>query len=175
MMSLQKERQHIRDTIKKKINILTQEEVEDLEKGIYNWTIISSDKNDIIKNWENTRFTSLYFNKAISVTANLDPDSYVENDSLLKRLKNGEFKPHDIPFMKPYQIFPDKWKEVVEKKKLKEKSIFEDKPEAMTDQFMCGKCKSRECVYREVQIRSCDEPMTIFIKCIKCGHKWRIG
>lgn len=175
MSSIHQYRDHVRQIFQKHIPDVEKEKIDDLEIGIYNWSIIFADQNDIIKNWDNERFKSIYSNKAKSIISNLDPSSYVENKTLLARLKNNDFKPHDISFMKPNQIFPDKWKDVIAKKEIKEKSIFEDKPEAMTNQFLCGKCKSRECVYREVQIRSCDEPMTIFIKCLKCSNKWRIG
>ena len=40
-------------------------------------------------------------------------------------------------------------------------------------EFRCGKCKSNETHYNERQTRSADEPMTIFIRCDKCGHQWR--
>ena len=45
--------------------------------------------------------------------------------------------------------------------------------EAMTDQFKCGRCKSRKCIYYELQTRSADEGMTIFITCLNCGNRWR--
>jgi DNA-directed RNA polymerase subunit M/transcription elongation factor TFIIS len=78
--------------------------------------------------------------------------------------------------MTPAQLYPDSWKDIMDKKIILEKNIFEaEKPKAMTDQFLCSKCKSRETVYSEVQLRSCDEPMSLFIRCIKCSHKWRIG
>ena len=47
------------------------------------------------------------------------------------------------------------------------------KPEAMTDQFKCGKCYNRSCSYYEVQTRSADEPMTQFITCLVCKNRWK--
>jgi len=34
-------------------------------------------------------------------------------------------------------------------------------------------CDSTEAYFRQVQIRSADEPMTTFYKCVKCGQDWR--
>ena len=51
--------------------------------------------------------------------------------------------------------------------------MYEDKQESMTDQFKCARCKQRKCTYYELQTRSADEGMTIFITCIICGHRWR--
>ena len=42
-----------------------------------------------------------------------------------------------------------------------------------TDMFRCAKCKERKCTYFEMQTRSADEPMTVFINCEGCGHRWK--
>ena len=39
--------------------------------------------------------------------------------------------------------------------------------------YICGKCNSNKTSYLEKQTRSADEPMTIYIKCHKCGAKWK--
>ncbi len=44
---------------------------------------------------------------------------------------------------------------------------------AMTDEFKCKRCKSRKTTYYEMQTRSADEPMTIFITCLTCGNRWK--
>ena len=44
---------------------------------------------------------------------------------------------------------------------------------ASTDLFECRRCGKRECTYREVQTRSADEPMTIFVLCLGCGNRWK--
>eukprot|EP00741_Cyanophora_paradoxa_P015650 tig00020903_g15107.t1 len=45
--------------------------------------------------------------------------------------------------------------------------------EATTDQFKCGKCGKRETKYYQLQTRSADEPMTTFVTCTFCGHRWK--
>ena len=149
--------------------------VADIEIGIYNWAINFCDKNKIPKSWKNPKFVMAYSNKARSVVVNLDPESYVKNKRLMERIKEGEFFPHEISFMKPENVFPEVWKDIMDKKIKKEEHIYEEKPEAMTNLFKCGKCKKRECTFQELQLRSCDEPMTLFITCINCGHRFRIG
>ena len=147
----------------------------DLEVGIYNWTITFSDEHSIIKNWKNPRFVSVYRNKATSTIANLDKNSYIQNSRLKERLDENEFMPHEIPFLQRHHMFPDRWKASIDKKLKRDEHVYEERPAAMTNQFKCGKCKKRDCVFQELQLRSCDEPMTLFITCLNCGNRWRIG
>ena len=37
----------------------------------------------------------------------------------------------------------------------------------------CPKCTSRRAYFQQLQIRSADEPMTAFYKCVECGFRWR--
>jgi transcription elongation factor S-II len=46
---------------------------------------------------------------------------------------------------------------------------------ANTTALCCGRCKSKECYFYELQTRSADEPMTVFVTCLDCGHRWRTG
>ncbi|KAI2637664.1 hypothetical protein GGS26DRAFT_588036 [Hypomontagnella submonticulosa] len=34
-------------------------------------------------------------------------------------------------------------------------------------------CTGTEAAFYQIQIRSADEPMTSFYKCMTCGHRWR--
>ncbi len=38
----------------------------------------------------------------------------------------------------------------------------------------CSKCKNTKTYFYQLQLRSCDEPMTTFILCTVCGNKWRV-
>mmetsp|Transcript_19078 Transcript_19078/g.32693 ORF Transcript_19078/g.32693 Transcript_19078/m.32693 type:complete len:110 (+) Transcript_19078:70-399(+) len=39
----------------------------------------------------------------------------------------------------------------------------------------CPKCSFHQANFMEIQIRSADEPATLFFRCIDCGHRWREG
>eukprot|EP00775_Hariotina_reticulata_P009619 gene9619-9780_t len=39
----------------------------------------------------------------------------------------------------------------------------------------CPACTYDKAYFMEVQTRSADEPMTIFFKCVDCGHRWKEG
>ncbi|KAG7527559.1 hypothetical protein FFLO_06811 [Filobasidium floriforme] len=37
----------------------------------------------------------------------------------------------------------------------------------------CPKCDSTRAYFRQLQIRSADEPMTTFLRCVQCKEQWR--
>lgn len=39
--------------------------------------------------------------------------------------------------------------------------------------FKCGKCKSKKTDFYQLQTRSADEPMTTYVTCKECGHRWK--
>ena len=154
------------------INITTME-LQDLEIGIYNWTIDFAERNNIIKNWDNNKFKKIYINKSVSIVSNLNPDSYLKNNNLHTRLENKEFKPHEIPYLSNDKLFPEKWNSIKDDLYKREQSVKKNENISKTDQFKCMKCKKRECSYYELQTRSADESATLFITCLNCGAKWR--
>lgn len=158
----------------KNTELLDDYDVRDLEKGIYNWCISYADQKGTVKNWNNPVFKQLYIDKARSVVANIDKESYIGNNRLLTRLKEQEFMPHDIAFMKPNRMFPEAWRELVEMKLKRDEKLGEMTLQPMTDQFKCAKCKNRDIVYYEKQLRSADEPSTVFLVCLNCSHSWKM-
>lgn len=150
-------------------------QVKDLEIGIYNWTIQYSNDSKIIKNWKNPRFYKVYLEKARSVITNIDSNGYVENKRLLARLEEKEFPPHEIAFMKPENVFPERWRETVDAYLKKYENAYERKDVVVSSLFRCGKCKKKECTYFEQQTRSADEGATVFVSCLNCGNKWKMS
>lgn len=43
---------------------------------------------------------------------------------------------------------------------------------AVSDLFSCEKCGAKNCTYKQVQLLCSDEPMTTFLLCYTCGHRW---
>jgi transcription elongation factor S-II len=153
---------------------ITQLQAKDLEIGIYNNCIDYAIDNKIPLRWESAMFKSLYLAKARSVYINLNPKSIIQNKRLLKRLKSKEFMPHELAEMKYENLYPEIWKEIIDKELLRTKAAYEPTATAMTDRYTCGKCKKNKCSYYELQTRSADEPMTMFINCLHCGHRWKM-
>ena len=161
--------QHFRETIIKHINSYVDNETysKNMEKSIYNFALIQSKKEKIVRKWENINFVLIYVNKFKIIFHN------IKNPIILKKIQSREIKPHSIAFMSHLELLPEKWNDKIEEKKLRLDNKFFPKIEASTDNFTCGKCKSTACTYYQLQTRSADEPMTTFVTCIKCGQRWK--
>ena len=138
-----------------------------IEKGIFNWTIQHASKNNIVKKWSNPFFITLYVDRLRSVYINL------KKPDVSSAVTSGNIKPQELAFMSHQEICPDKWKKLIEDKKVRDKQKYEPNIEASTDNFTCNKCKSKKCTYYQLQTRSADEPMTTFVTCLECGKRWK--
>lgn len=148
------------------------EYMKNVERHIFNYTFRKSIDRNIIPTW-NIVFKNIYLNKVINLYSNLTKNNYINNKRLLQRVRKKEFTPEQLVNMTPQELFPEHWKELIDEKYRRDKILYETKKEAMTDQFKCSKCHSRETCYFEMQTRSADEPMTIFITCLNCGKRWK--
>ena len=89
--------------------------------------------------------------------------------------KEEDFKIEQIAFLKPPHVFPEVWFHIIDENERKEEILKKCESEASSNKFQCPnrKCRARKTVYNEVQTRSADEPMTIFITCLVCGKRWK--
>lgn len=148
---------------------ITELEARDMELGLYNASLETADRRRILRSWKDHRFVNLYKNKAISILSNL------KNQRLITRMQEKEFAPHDIAFMKHEHMCPEQWASLIDEKMRLQENMLNTSRHVMTTQFTCGKCKKNECSFYEMQTRSADEPMTVFVNCINCGNRWRMG
>ena len=144
-----------------------------IEQQLYNSSIRVAKTRFIKRLWDNPLFKHLYISKIRSFYSNVATDSYVKNINFKEKIMNGAIKVDQISELSVYDIYPENWAELLDKKIKRDKLKYEMKPKAMTDQFKCRKCSSRSCSYYEVQTRSADEPMTQFISCLECGNRWK--
>ena len=143
-----------------------------VEEGIHDWSCDRAEELALELEWSPT-FTNIYMNKAISLYSNLDPSSYIKNERFRDRVLLGELEPETLASMTPDKIYPEKWKSFLDEQFKIDKHLFETRTEAATDIYKCGKCQKRLCTYFLLQTRSADEPMTTFVTCINCGHRWK--
>ena len=84
------------------------------------------------------------------------------SDFIIKSLKDKKIDPKKIAFLKPEELNPDKYVDIVTRKQIEE---FKKSNQATTDAYKCPKCKQRKCTVEEKQTRSGDEAATVFVQC----------
>lgn len=154
-------------------SLLTMDQQIELEHHIFNASLKIAEKRHITKHWSQPLFVDIYTMHARSIIGNLLPHSYIQNSYLFKRLQSGELTIKEIASFGFSDLYPDIWKELSLNQFEREKRQLEGNKSMATDQFQCKRCWKRECIYYELQTRSADEPMTIFIQCLNCGKHWR--
>ena len=87
-----------------------------LEKAIYNYALKEAELKKIVKKWENPLFLQLYTDRLFSIYMNM------KNEKILQSLKSKELLPVTFAFMTHQEMNPEHWKELLEKKRLIDKS-----------------------------------------------------
>jgi DNA-directed RNA polymerase subunit M/transcription elongation factor TFIIS len=145
----------------------------DLEKAALYQALVEADKKGVLRHFENPLFETLYKETARSLLVNILPNSYIHNPDLFPKIKKGQLTPEHIKTMSVMEFCPHIYSELRDKQILREQNQLEGNKALATDRFICNRCHKRECTYYELQTRSADEPMTIFITCVNCGKRWR--
>jgi len=134
-----------------------------IEHGVLEFTLIqiSSEASDVIE------FTSnIYKSKINDICVNLDPNNKrINNQSLRGSLIEGGLDPHFVAFMNPRQLHPARWSKELDKQRNIEDANNNKK---VTDIYKCRICHDRKSTTTQMQTRSADEPMTIFVTCLTC-------
>ncbi len=144
-----------------------------LEKCIFNWTVRRTKHLDDQPSWENSFFRERYKRKFLDIKFNMtDPT----NGTLVEKIKSGEMHVTKVPSLSSCELNPSGvtslCKERMRIKRLRREAINTEDPDYV-GLFKCGKCKSNQTTYYQMQTRSADEPMTTFVTCINCSNRWR--
>lgn len=134
---------------------------ENIEIGVFNYSIQHAKEKQVIRKWANKFFVEIYLSKLKSLLANLTKE-------LVASLK----EPHKIAFMEHYDLNPSRWETLIQKKNKRDAYLYEPKT-AGSSELKCFKCKSNNCSYYQLQTRSADESMTTYANCINCGNHWK--
>lgn len=97
------------------------------------------------------------------------------NPDFRRKVLLGHVEPERLTNLTPEEMASDERQR--ENRQIKAKALFECErggpPKATTDQFKCGRCGKRKCIYSQMQTRSADEPMTTFVTCVICQKHWK--
>jgi len=138
-----------------------------LEIGVFNYAIREATHRKIVKSWDNRHFQQLYKDRLRTIFINL-------NEAMISLIHAGDVKPQEFAFMTHQEMCPGNWTELIDKKRKREDSRNQTSTQCSTSLFTCKRCTSKNCSYYELQIRSADEPATIFVSCLDCGKHWRV-
>ncbi len=155
------------NTLKELIDIVGDYDIAiKIEAGIFEFSLTYV----IIQNIVKKLTSAIYKDKVNELIQNIKEGSSVDNRTLLAQILKGEHDPQTIAFMTPQEIHPERWSEIVRKNELRD---YKKKNMAATDAYLCRKCHERRCQVMQLQTRSADEPMTIFVTCLVCGSTWK--
>jgi transcription elongation factor S-II len=142
-----------------------------LNKVVKNMKLSKEIEKKIYEKYNNN--AKQYLNKIVSICANANSKSHIGNKKFLKRLKKKEIDINDIASISAHEMFPEHWDSIIKKRKLNAKFLYSKRPESYSTIYTCGQCKKKRVSYYQIQTRSADEAMTVFYRCVECGHKWR--
>ena len=160
-------RKNLYKNLKFHLKNLNQEEINDLIEKVVNieQTLFEKFKNE-----------NAYTNRALEIISNVkDEKNYDFRDKIIK----GEYKPEDLATMDAFEMVnKNKKKEIqqnIENNINSVRSDWDEKHAPVTEGvYKCYKCGGKKTRQHEMQTRSADEPMTIFIHCVNCGNSWKI-
>jgi len=155
-------------------SVLSTQDLVKLELAILQSAMTDSTNKQVFKHFDNSLFQTVYMQSLRRFIGNLDPNSYVKNAFLLKKIIQKDLTIDNLATMNIMDYSPTLYTELNDRMLLREKQQLEGNKALATDLFKCGRCHKRECTYYELQTRSADEPMTKFISCLNCGNHWRM-
>ena len=145
-----------------------------LEIVLWNDTLRRCQEDRIPLEWSpsfSKSFRERYTTRAIS----LDVYNLKKNQTLNANIRSQTVGLKTFVRMMPWEMNPEFWTPVFERVAYKalRKQLTVDLATVPEGAFTCSKCKSKKTTFYEMQTRSADEPMTVFIQCINCGKRWK--
>jgi DNA-directed RNA polymerase subunit M/transcription elongation factor TFIIS len=106
----------------------------------------------------------IYINKVDELIKVMNESNY-----LGEMISGGYILPEELGYMKPHELFPERYKSIIEKKAYEHNQ----KKNKGSNIFSCKKCKQSNCEVTQKQTRAADEPATTFVKCLECGFNFK--
>ena len=103
-----------------------------------------------------------------------------ENEEFKNKIVKGDITPDELCTMDVIDMLNKAKREEIDK-------TIEDKTNSMRSDwekkhtkpssgiYKCWKCGGNQTTQSEMQTRSADEPMTLFITCLNCDNRWKLS
>ena len=143
-----------------------------LEVLLHIWAVRTCKRDGIPCYWVDPAYRYRYTTRALSLEYNL---KHARDGALLGRVVSGELPLKQFAGMTPVEMWPERWEDAFQKVATRQlrREADADASRAPDGAYTCGRCKSKKTVYTSIQIRSADEPMTTFCRCLSCGKSWK--
>ena len=82
-----------------------------IEKSIFEFSLVYV----INKHLNYSLVNDIYNDKFTDIYNNINPNSHINNETLLKRILDFKIDTRKIAFLKPHELNPEKWKDIIEK------------------------------------------------------------
>lgn len=148
-----------------------------LEEGINDTAVDRATEQYIPTFWDDIGFVELYNSIAYRVKSNLDPLSTVNRESgteasiSLTRLLDGSLLPQQVARLTPEQLNPHINQCYYEQLAVRSNQQQESK---YSEMYECPNCHIKKSTSRIGLTRGLDEPYTLALHCLNCGHDWYI-
>lgn len=144
----------------------------DLEKCIVRHSKQAIEKRNGVAAWDNHKFTNIYKHKFLSLK-----NAFTSNEDLKDDILKRKISVIEVIAMRPEQLRPGGvYAKTVEDnvhKEMHKEYLIRKAEENHVGFFKCAKCKSLKTTYYQLQTRSADEPMTVYVSCLNCGKRWK--
>jgi DNA-directed RNA polymerase subunit M/transcription elongation factor TFIIS len=142
-----------------------------LEKSTHNWAVRKSETLFDAAAIDNPRHMNRYKHKFLEMQKNLKHSPTLKQRILSGQLKTS--KVFDLPLESlwpggPYALAKEQG---IKRAMAKDYNLANEKD--YKGLFKCNKCKGYKTTYYELQTRSADEPMTVFVTCHVCKLTWK--
>src|SRR6056300_1360404 len=138
-----------------------------LEKSTYNSTIRKTNELGDVPAAENRFFVNRYKHTFLKIKHNL-----IHSPTLKERIVKGDLK------LSHQGLWPDGPYSKILEKNIRENMKKDWVTNIINDpdykgMLRCKRCKSYKTTFYQMQTRSADEPMTVFVTCHNCDTRWK--
>ncbi len=141
-----------------------------IERACCNYAICKSNELSVASDWTNEEFINIYTLMCAKIASNIDQKNNVNNPFLAGAILEGKIDISNLPKMTSQELYPDKYRTVMEQLELS-KNV--ERTVRTTAMYTCRRCRKSECTYENLYNRSLDEGVNLIITCMSCGLEWK--